>query len=430
MSLYGVLSRQLPASSKAHRLPPWRLQASMQQQSKSKNASLAIVYITVFIDLMGFGIILPLLPFYAVAYGASGLWVGILTTAYSAAQFAGAPIIGRLSDRFGRRPILLTALAGSALSLTMTGLATNLYMLVAARALAGLFGGSIAAAQAYVADVTTVTDRSKYMGLLGASIGMGFVFGPAIGAALSSFGFGAAALVAAGIAGVNFLAAFFLLKESHQGQNQSGRRAFAFNGLSQALSRGGIRTVLISTFLLTLAFVGMETTYALLGAKRFGLTAQQLGYVFTYIGIVIAIIQGGLIGRLVKRRGERHIALIGAIVMMFGLIAVALAPTLIWSMVALGLLAAGQAFTSPTLATMLSKCANRDEQGGVLGLSQSLAAAARGIMPVAAGLLFDIDNVLPYLLGATICLIAAGLMGSGALITALLTAESAASPMQ
>ncbi|MCX6107080.1 MAG: MFS transporter [Proteobacteria bacterium] len=384
----------------------------MQQQPKSKIASLAVIYLTVFIDLLGFGIILPLLPFYAVQFGASGLWVGILGTAYSAAQFAGAPIIGRLSDKYGRRPVLIAALFGSVVSLTIAGFATNLYLLITARALAGLFGGSIAAAQAYVADVTTPAERSKYMGLLGASIGMGFVFGPAIGASLSGFGFGTAALVAAAIAAVNLVAALFLLKESRTVSGAESRRAFAFAGLRHALQNDAIRSVLAATFLCTLAFVAMETTYALLGSRRFGLTPHALGYVFTYIGIVVVIVQGGLIGRVVKIWGERRVAMVGAVIMMSGLIAVAMAPTLTWSIASLGLLSAGQAFTSPTLATMLSRCANRDEQGGVLGLSQSLAAAARGIMPVMAGWLFDFHAALPYLVGATVCFLAAGIIGA------------------
>jgi DHA1 family tetracycline resistance protein-like MFS transporter len=177
----------------------------MQEEATapSKMASLFIVYITVFVDLLGFGMILPLLPFYAMHFGASWLWIGVLATAYSAAQFAGAPVVGWLSDRFGRRPVLLVALAGSAVSLALAGFASSLTMLIVARGLAGLFGGSIAAAQAYVADVTRPDERSKYMGLLGASIGMGFVFGPAIGAGLSVFGFGTAALAASGIAFAN-----------------------------------------------------------------------------------------------------------------------------------------------------------------------------------------------------------------------------------
>jgi DHA1 family tetracycline resistance protein-like MFS transporter len=346
---------------------------------------LAVVYLTVIVDLLGFGIILPLLPFYARSFGASGLWVGVLMTAYSAAQFVGAPVLGRLSDLYGRRPLLLVALAGSAASLTVAGAATSLPVLIAARALAGLFGGSIAAAQAYVADVTTPAERSKYMGILGASIGMGFVFGPAIGAGLSRFGFGTAAFVAAGIALLNLVAAAFRLEETRPAAGAESGRRLRFAGLGAALHDSGIRPLLLASFLLTLGFVGMETTYALLGAARFGLTAAGLGYVFTYIGVVVALVQGGLVGRLAPRLGEQPLALAGFVIMTFGLALVGWAGSLPASVAALGLVAAGQALTQPTLATMLSRCAGLDDQGGVLGLGQSFAALARATGPVLAG---------------------------------------------
>ncbi len=382
-----------------------------EAQAPSKMASLVVVYITVFVDLLGFGMILPLLPFYAMHFGASGLWIGVLATAYSAAQFAGAPVVGWLSDRFGRRPVLLVALAGSAVSLALAGFASSLTMLIVARGLAGLFGGSIAAAQAYVADVTRPDERSKYMGLLGASIGMGFVFGPAIGAGLSVFGFGTAALAASGIAFANLIGAYFLLTESRQFGTAERRRFGLWGGIIKAMKTGHLRLLLIGSFLVTLAFVGMETTYALLSAKRFDLSAKGLGYVFTYIGVVVVVVQGGLIGRIVGRFGEQRIAVLGAVIMMMGLTLIPLAPSLAWSVAALSLLAAGQAFTSPTIATMLSRSAGADEQGEVLGLSQSLAAAARGIMPVLAGGLFDLGAALPYILSATVSLIAAMLIG-------------------
>jgi len=399
--------------------------------SKSKMASLVIVYTTVFIDLLGFGIILPILPFYALSFGATGLWVGVLTTAYSAAQFIGAPIVGRLSDVYGRRPLLLLALAGSVVSLTVTGLAGSLGVLIAARAMAGLFGGSIAAAQAYVADVTNREERSKYMGLLGASIGMGFVFGPAIGAGLARFGYGTAAFVAAGIAALNLIAACFRLEESRPKAQRTealasagghGRR-FSFAGLGTALRDPGIRPVLLATFLVTMGFVGMETTYALLGAKRFAMTPVDLGYVFTFIGVVVVIVQGGLIGRLTKAFGEQRLAIFGALIMALGLICVPFAMTWGLSVAALGVLSVGQACSSPTLSTLLSKCTGRDEQGGILGLGQSLASAARGLGPIIAGFLYDQDIGWPYWASALLCLGAAWLVRGSGLTKSLLAQD-------
>jgi len=374
---------------------------------------LPVVYFTVFIDLVGFGIILPQLPYYAEAFGATGVWVGALLTAYSAAQFLGASLLGRLSDRIGRRPVLLASLAGSAASLVLSGLATSLVTLVLARALAGLFGGSIAAAQAYVADSTTPKERARYMGFLGASIGLGFVLGPALGAGLARYGFGTAAFVAAGLAAANLVFGLFNLPET----NGPDRRDIApsrpdLSHLLAALRHPSMGRLLGATFFATLAFVAMEATFALLGEHRFGLDPSRLGFVFTYVGVVIVVVQGGLVGPLAARFGERTLAVAGALLMAIGLGVLPLAPGLPGALAALGLLAAGQGLTSPILSTLLSRAADEDEQGGTLGLGQSLAAAARAVGPLGAGWLFDRAMVAPYAVAAVAMLLAAFLVGT------------------
>ena len=374
-------------------------------------SSLAILYLTVFVDLLGFGIILPLLPYYAEHFGASAVWVGALLSAYSTAQFVGAPLLGRLSDRFGRRPLLLLSLAGSAISLAASGLTTTLLGLIAARALAGLFGGSIATAQAYIADLTAPRERARYMGFLGASIGMGFVFGPPLGSLLSRYGFGTAAFVSAAVAAVNLVFAAFRLKES-RAPGAARRARLSFLGLAQALRDPAIARVVISMFLATLAFVAMEATFALLGEHRFGLNQARLGYVFMYLGVVIALAQGLLVGRLVQRLGERTLAIGGTLLMAGSLVALPLSPNLAWALVALGLLALAQALLSPTMAALLSRATSADEQGGTLGLGTSMAAAARAVGPVLAGLLFDRAFALPYLAGAAALLGAASLLAT------------------
>ena len=325
---------------------------------------LPVVYLTVFIDLVGFGLILPQLPYYAERFGATGVWVGAILTAYSAAQLVGASLLGRLSDRVGRRPVLLLSLAGSAASFLLSGLADSLWLLLLARALAGLFGGSIAAAQAYIADVTTPGERARYMGLLGAAIGLGFVFGPAIGSFLARFGFGAAAFAAALLAAANLLFAFFRLPETRGAEERRHSHArLDWSNLTDALRHPSIGRLLAATFFSTLAFVAMEATFALLGEVRFGLDAGHLGFVFAYVGVVMVIVQGALIGRLVPRFGERTLATAGALLMAASLAALPLAPSLAAALGVLAGLAVGQGLTTPMLSTLLSRAADADEQG-------------------------------------------------------------------
>lgn len=360
---------------------------------------LTVVYLTVFIDLLGFGIILPALPYYATAFGATGLWLGIIGTAYSAAQFVGSPVLGRLSDRVGRRPVLLASLLGSAISFVLSGLATSLLWLVLARGLAGLFGGSIAAAQAYIADITQPAERARYMGLLGASIGLGFVMGPAIGALLSPYGFGAAAFVAAGLAAANFLFGCFTLTESLQPGRRHSANPPNLTTLRQAFGRAPLGSLLLTMFLTTFGFAGMESTYALLGQQRYGLETLGLGLIFTFVGVIIVVIQGGLISRLVTAFGEKALAITGCGLIGLALLLLPLAPNLLLSTLILGAMAAGQGLVTPSLSALLSRSAAPDQQGGTLGFGQSMAAAARAIGPLTAGWLYDLTPALPYILG-------------------------------
>jgi len=423
-----------------------------------RRSPLAVVYLTVFIDLLGFSIILPLLPFYAEHYGATGVWVGALLTAYSAVQFISAPVLGRVSDRIGRRPVLLASLAGSAASLALTGAAHSLWLLLAGRALAGLFGGSISTGQAYVADITKPADRAKYMGLLGACIGLGFVFGPAIGAGLSPLGFGAAAFFAAGLAALNLGFAWFKLPESrptapspalpHIAEHHGRGRSHAGIGVIPALlgwrgtrtrgtpnkpedslphlvqhpgggsgrgpRRPALRRYLGAIFLTNFAFVGLEATFALFSQKQWGLGAAGFALVFTYIGVIVIVVQGGLIGRLHRRQNERTLAATGAALLALMLLLLAITPNLALGLLVLTGLGLGQGLVSPMLSTLISHAAGADEQGGTLGLGQSFASAARAVGPLVAGGLFDITRSLPYLAGAVLALCAALLLSQAA----------------
>jgi len=379
--------------------------------------ALGIVYFTVFLDLLGFGIILPWLPYYAAHLGATGVGLGILFTSYSFAQLVGAAVLGRLSDHLGRRPILLLSLAGAAVGMVLSGLAETLWFLCMARAMAGLFGGSIATAQAYVADVTTREERPKYMGMVGASIGLGFVVGPALGAGfiVLGYGFRRVALFSAALLLANLCFAFFRLRESRivgTEPSQASRR-FSLGAWRVAFRRPALRGVLGATFLTTFAFVGMETTLAFLARDRYGFGELQFGLLLTYAGVVMIIVQGGLIGSLSKRFGVRRLAVAGGLLLGLALASLPLAPNLGMALLAIGVLAAGQGLSAPSLSSLNSQIARPDEQGTVLGVAQSLSSAARALGPLLAGALYDIQSGLPYFVSGALAVLAAVLVAVG-----------------
>lgn len=376
-----------------------------------RRKALLVVYLAVFVDMLGFGIILPLLPFHTERLGGTGLWVGAVLTAYAAAQFVAAPVLGALSDRFGRRPMLLASLAGSAVSLALTGVAGSLVTLLAARVVAGMFGGAIAVGQAYVVDLTDPPERTKALGMVGASIGMGFVLGPAIGAGLSGLGFAGVSFVAGGIAFANLVAGSLLLPRARAEQNATPKPNRSRNPLAtlgRAARQPALRPLLAATFIATFAFVGMEATYALLGARLYGLGPAGLGLVFTGVGVVMAVVQGGVVGRMAGRYGNRNVAVAGTLLLAVGLGALPMGSAWL-NYLALGVLAAGQGLLSTTTAALISE-AGGNAVGGAFGVGQSASAAARATGPIAAGAAFDAWIALPYIAGTVLCALAALLL--------------------
>jgi DHA1 family tetracycline resistance protein-like MFS transporter len=372
---------------------------------------LTVVYITVFIDLLGFGILLPVLPFYATKFGAGGLALGGLMSSYSAAQFFGAMVWGRLSDRIGRKPVLLFTMAGTAATLVVLGLTRGLAGLLIVRALNGLFAGNIAAAQAYIADAVKPQERAKYMGIMGAAIGLGFVFGPALGAWLAPYGFGAAAFAGAGLSGANLIVAFFLLHEIRRKPPAADVPIVSeWSRIRESLARPFIKNILAATFFYTLAFTAVHATYPLLGQRQFGLDAKGLGIVFASVGLVSALVQGGLVGRIAPRLGENVTAAVGLALMAVAYVALPYAHRLSWSVAGMVAAAFGNGLVLPAIAGLLSRNSDWRSQGGVLGMGQSLQAGARAVGPLAAGALFDFAPVAPYAIGAAIFLAVAVLM--------------------
>ena len=367
---------------------------------------LVILFITVFLDLLGFGIIIPLLPFYAESFGASAFAIGLLSTSFSLMQFLFSPIWGRWSDQIGRKPIILIGLLGSCLSYVTMALAGSLTLLFVARVVGGIAGANIPTAQAYIADVTTPENRARGMGLMGAAFGLGFIFGPAIGGLLSRFSPETPMWCAAALCFANFVAAWFLLPESRPA-SASTRSLSRMEAFRHAMTQPTLLLILALYFIVTMAFSAFEATFALFTEARFGFTAASIGFLFAFIGAIIALIQGVFIGRVVKRVGERRVipgAILGIAISIGMLTVVWSVPTLL---VALGLLAMGMGFNNPSLSSLVSKLSHEDDQGGILGLASSLASLGRVVGPAWGGYLYDAYGMTtPYLGAAGLMLVA------------------------
>lgn len=365
---------------------------------------LGIVFTTVVIDLIGFGLVLPILPLWAEEIGASPVQIGILTAAYAVAQLLFAPVWGRLSDRHGRRPVILISLAGSAVASLIVGLAGTLVVLLLARILQGIAGASYAAAQAYVADITTAKDRARGMGLIGAAFGLGFVLGPAIGALFSSIDQRLPFFVASGLAAVNLVIAYVRLPESRRPEAAVSEAPVPrFGTLRRALASRELGPLVWLSFVATFAFVGMETTFALFGERRFSYDAVQMGLLFTFIGVLAVFSQGYLVGRVVERWGASRVMIAGLVGTAAGLLLVAVSYDLWVLLVGLALLSVASGLVFSTTTALISLAAGDREQGMVLGLSASVGGAARIGAPLLATALFQHAGIaVPLVLGAAL----------------------------
>jgi DHA1 family tetracycline resistance protein-like MFS transporter len=370
---------------------------------------LLLILVYVLIDVLGFSLILPLLPFYAATFDATPAVVGLLLGVNALTQLISAPIIGRLSDRYGRRPLLLASIAGTVASFAMLGLARSLWMLFASRMLDGLLGGNISLAQAYISDVTDERDRARGLGLIGAAFGVGFIFGPAIGGTLSAGGnYALPAWIAAGLSLVNLLGVLAWLPESlpadrRQGKTRNPAARVSARALWEALRRPCVGPLLSLQLFFGLAFTMFQTIFALFAQKRLGLDAQSTSYVLTYVGLLVVIVQGGGIGLLSKRFGDRQLILAGTVVMAFALLAWALTPSVWLLLVVLAPLALAGGVLNVVSSSALTKSVYPQEIGGTLGLSAALGSLARVISPILGGFLIDgLGPAAPGILGALI----------------------------
>jgi multidrug resistance protein len=355
-----------------------------------------VIFLTVFIDLLGFGIIIPLLPFYAESFGATGFTVGLLGTVYSLMQFLVAPLFGRWSDRIGRRPVILFGLLASCVAYLALALANSLTLVFAARVVGGIAGGNIATAQAYIADVTPAEQRARGMGLVGAAFGLGFVIGPAVGGILTRFGPSMPMWCAAALCLANFTAACWLLPESRRA-DVTATPVRRLDLLQRARRHPGLLPLLLVYFLLSTAFSGFEATFALFAERRFGFTAETIGYLFAFIGVVLVIANGVLVGRTVRRFGERRVIPFAIGLTALGLLLVPAAGSVPLLCGVCGAVAVGMGLNNPSLGSAVSRLSDAAEQGAMLGLAQSLAALGRIAGPAWGGFLFDAaGTTMPY----------------------------------
>jgi DHA1 family tetracycline resistance protein-like MFS transporter len=360
-----------------------------------KRSPLLVIFITVFIDLIGFGIVIPVLPYYAegTRFGATPREVGLLFASYSIMQLVFAPVLGRLSDKHGRRPVLLISLLGTSIGFLILGFAGSLWMLFLGRIIDGISGGNISTAQAYIADVTTKENRAKGMGLIGAAFGLGFVFGPAIGGILSRWGINVPFLFASGLAFANVILLYFTLPETVTPDHParvSAASGRAWRQLVNSLRQPRLGMVLTIYFLSIVAFSIMTATFSLFMMFRLGYDPWKNGWIFAFVGVISAFIQGGLIGRLVKRFGEPLLVILGALLFSVSLFLIPFVGPGTGLIGILGIGAAfsiGNALSAPSLSSLASKSADASEQGSVLGVTQSVASLARAIGPSMAAFL-------------------------------------------
>jgi MFS transporter, DHA1 family, tetracycline resistance protein len=380
-----------------------------------KRSPLLIIFLTVFLDLVGFGIILPLLPRFAAEHHATEWQIGLLMATYSLMQFVFAPIWGRLSDRIGRRPILLFSISGSAASYLLFALAPSLPLLFLSRAIAGIMAANIGTAQACIADITPPGERARGMGMIGAAFGLGFILGPAIAGILGHWAVAAGhspqlvvGLAAAAFSFFDLLLAARLLPETRPAEVRRtavpappvGR----FARMQTALRHPGLGLPILVFFLTTVAWSQLEPTVALVGQRRFNFGPGELGWLFAYVGLIVAIVQGGFAGRMARKSGEPRMVLTGALLMAAALGLMPGVGSVGGLYAVLGLLGLGQAMTLPALYSLISRATAGDGQGTTLGVTQSFSSLARAIGPAVGGVLFGMREAYPFWLGAVLML--------------------------
>ena len=377
---------------------------------------LAFIFLTVFLDLLGVGILVPVLPFIVAEFRSDALTVGLLSLTFAAAQFLASPVLGAWSDRVGRRPVLLLSVLGTGLGYFLFGAAHTLWLLFLARLIDGFTGGNVSTAQAYIADVSPIEDRAKNFGLIGAAFGLGFIIGPALGGILSHWSLRAPAFAAGGLSLVTVTLGYLVLPESLPATRRTTtpfrlRDLHPFGHLGEAIRRPGVARIFVAFFAMNFAMAELQSNFAVFTHARFDLGPAGTAPLFTLVGLVGILVQGVLLRRIATTDRERTIAMGGLVLMGTGFAAIAFVPAALWLYPAVAVLAFGSSSAGPMLTSEVSHSVSAAEQGWVLGSMQSVASLTRIAGPVWAGLAFDyLGPGAPYWTGAL--WVVAGLMAA------------------
>lgn len=375
-----------------------------------RKASLAVIFFTVFIDLLGFGILIPILPTFASnVIGVSDFGIGIIVASYSFMQFIFNPVIGKISDRIGRRPVILVSLLTTVISYIIFSFSTTFLILLVSRLLAGIGGSNIGAAQAYIADITDTTDRAKGMGLVGAAFGLGFVFGPILGGLISEFGYQYVGYVSAGFSFIALIFAFLFLPESIKEKKSLENFDYSLikkDDILEVIDRPNVAIFIGLFFIIIFAVANIYGTFALLGQQYYGFTDRENGYLFGILGIVGAAVQGIFLKKIRKFISESYLIIIGLFLLMVSLALMPYGINFIGVAVISGLLAFGTGILQPTILSLISKHSPIVNQGKILGLNQSIASLARVLGPLWGGFAFQyLGYQSPFLTGALFTLV-------------------------
>jgi DHA1 family tetracycline resistance protein-like MFS transporter len=369
---------------------------------KPNKKQLILIFIFVFLDLLGYSLILPLLPFYASDFGATLALVGLLGTVNSLGQLIAAPVIGRLSDRYGRRPLLILSIAGTVVGFLLLGFAKSLWMIFLSRAVDGLLGGNTALARAYITDITEPKDRAKSLGLIGAAFGLGFIIGPVMGGFFSQFGLNVPALMAASLSILSLLAVIIWLPESlpaeeRQQLKTNPHTVFNLANLVDELRRPCVGPLLLIRLFYSFAFTLFQSNFSLYAKEVLGLDVRNTGLVLTYVGLLSVIVQGLAISRLTKAYKERNLIVTSIVMLAISLLIWGFTRNIWLLLVILAPIALGAGILNTLLTSQLTKSVYKEDVGGTLGLANSMQTVAQIVTPGAGGLLLTISG--PWSLG-------------------------------